>query len=414
MDDQKLGYYQLVKKFPRVIFIGAYHTFCSTFGQTVLMAMFVSTISQTYSLSASQYGAIYGGVTIASALLLPFTGPKIDHVHLRRYSLFVGLVIAAGAMILWQSQNIGMLVVGLTLVRHGGQALMTHASSTTVARFFSINRGKALSYTNIGFALGEASLPAIVAFCLTLMHWQNVFLGIAVFVAVLFMIPIFFLVKSSDSFAVYQKPKDQESELVPSKTRKDVFKSLYFYGVLPAYLAAPFLLTGFIFHQQLMAEGKGWSIAWMASAISAFAGIRVLGSFLAGPLIDRFAAFRILPFHLLPLALALLIYCFWNSKWGAYGFWAFAGLTIAIGGVMKQAIWAEVFGTKNLGSIKSVIGPFTVLSTAGSPFLFGYIADKGVSFERIALASVVFIGVISVVAYVFTRYAPHLQGNNTA
>ena len=74
--------------------------------------------------------------------------------------------------------------------------------------------------------------------------------------------------------------------------------------ILPALLASPFISTGVMFHQVHLAVTKGWALEWLAACYLGYAGAKVIGSLLMGPLVDRFTAVRLFPMVLPVYALA--------------------------------------------------------------------------------------------------------------
>ncbi|MBC3765990.1 hypothetical protein [Neptunicella marina] len=59
------------------------------------------------------------------------------------------------------------------------------------------------------------------------------------------------------------------------------------------------------------------------------------------------------------------------------------GLGMSIAGILITAMWAEVYGTQNLGSIRSLVSSLSILSTALSPVLFGYLLDHHTSVSNL-------------------------------
>ena len=59
-------------------------------------------------------------------------------------------------------------------MRFSGQGLMSHTSSTTISRYFTKSRGKALSAIWFGLSSAEFILPILIIFLLTLFSWREV------------------------------------------------------------------------------------------------------------------------------------------------------------------------------------------------------------------------------------------------
>ena len=160
-----------------------------------------------------------------------------------------------------------------------------------------------------------------------------------------------------------------------------------FYLLLPALLAPGFINTGVFFHQIALVEGKGWPLSVFAASFAFYAATTIATSLSIGPVIDRIGAVRLLPFYLLPLTTALLVLSLSHDPIGAAGFMALAGVTAGMSAVMVAAVWAELYGTRHLGAIRSMSVSILVLATALSPGLFGWLLDRGGSFDGIAMGS---------------------------
>ena len=52
-------------------------------------------------------------------------------------------------------------------MRFSGQGMMSHTASTTISRYFTKSRGKALSAGWFGLSCGEFILPVLIVYLLT-------------------------------------------------------------------------------------------------------------------------------------------------------------------------------------------------------------------------------------------------------
>lgn len=95
----------------------------------------------------------------------------------------------------------------------------------------------------------------------------------------------------------------------------------------------------------------------------------------AGWLIDKFSARRMFPFFLLPMALGILLIMFSESQWSYTFFLILAGISTGIGSPVKDAVIAEIYGIKTIGTVRSLFTAMMVLSTAAGPPIFGYFID---------------------------------------
>ena len=181
-----------------------------------------------------------------------------------------------------------IFVVGLFLLRHFGQGLMSHTSSTAMGRYFSANRGKAVTISSTGYSLGEAVFPAIAVALIALVGWREswiIYAGVLLFV----LLPLTYGLVRTDpepesvpDEAETQKFRDRTAKR--DWTRAEVIRDPRFYILIPAMMAPAFILTGFFVHQGYLAQSKGWPIELVAAGFSVFAIVKLVASLLAGPL----------------------------------------------------------------------------------------------------------------------------------
>ena len=91
-----------------------------------------------------------------------------------------------------------------------------------------------------------------------------------------------------------------------------------------------------------------------------------------------------MPFILAPLAVVLPLLALFDHPVIAWIFLIGMGATLGGNITVFGAIWAEFWGTKNLGSIRSVGQALAVFATALAPWTFGLMVDAGVSVAGLA------------------------------
>ena len=99
---------------------------------------------------------------------------------------------------------------------------MTHTASTSMAKFFDLNRGKALSISWLGLSLGEGFLPYLIIFLMKFYSWKIVWLGISIFVLCLVVPSVFIILKSYQDGATEVSDRKKKTRLIPQlKTGQD-------------------------------------------------------------------------------------------------------------------------------------------------------------------------------------------------
>ncbi len=381
--------FQFLKSNFQYLLFGFLMTFCSSFGQTFFLGIFNPFIREDLNLSHSEFGGIYSAATLVSSLTIIWLGKKIDDFKLRNFAIFVCISLFFAAVFMSQLSSLVHLLLAIFFLRLFGQGLMSHTSSTAMARYFDKNRGKALGVAWLGLSFGEGILPGLVIFLLNYLVWKKIWITIAVFLIVFVLPLIIFLLKNFEDNSVEQE-QSKKSENIKNWTRQEVLKDLRFYFLLPAVLCPAFLITGIFINQIYLFENLNWGINFIAPSFTAYAIFSVISLQLSGFLIDKFSALKILPFYLIPMILGLLFSLFFKFALSPVIFFILMAITNGTSNVLLTSTWSEMYGTKHLGAIRSITVSLMVFSTSLSPFLFGYLIDFGFNAKDITLFMVIY------------------------
>jgi len=380
------GYLDFAAGQHRLLAFGFAMTFASSIGQTFFIGAFGPSIQQEFGLSHGQWGGIYMAGTLLSAALLPWTGSQIDRLPLGRYSALVAAALVAAAAAMALAPAAGFLIVAVFLLRHTGQGLASHTGTTATARHFGAHRGKAVAVVSLGFAVGETILPLLAVLAIAAVGWRWTYGGAGVMLAIVLPPVLWILLRPSkrpDGAQPYTVSGLSGDRLSRSWTRAQVLRDGSFYLLLPAVLAPSFVVTALFFHHLTLAESKGWSAAWLTGSYWVFALGSVLATLAAGPFIDRLTAARVLPSFLLPLAVGLLVIWALDDPIWAWPYLFLVGLTGGIAYTAITALWAEVYGLRHLGAIRSLAVALSVFASALGPMVMGGLMDGGVAIETI-------------------------------
>ncbi len=366
----------------------------SSFGQTYFVGVFGPQVQAEFGLSHTMWGTIYLLGTLASALVLPFSGALIDRLRLRPFALAVsGLLIVACFYMAWVPGPVG-LVLAIFLLRHSGQGLASHVSVTSMARYFDRDRGRAIAIAAMGYTVGEAVLPFLAVVLIAIMGWRWTYASAAIFI-ILTLIPAgFWLLRDHDSFhrrhtRVQANTPEGSTATRRSWTRAEVLRDVRFYLMCPGILSSSMIVTAFFFHHLNIASAKGWSGEWITGTYILYAGAGTVTMLLAGPLIDRLTAVRVTQIMLIPLVLSCLILGLAAHPLAVLVYMVVLGVHSGLHLTSVSALWAELYGLKHLGAIKSLYTALMVLSSALGPVIMGSLMDLGVG---IALTCALFAG----------------------
>ncbi len=360
-------------------------TFASSFGQTFFISLFVPAWEKEFALGSGMFGSLYSLATLLSAGLLPMVGRWVDEIDLRRYALAVATGLGLSCTALAFVENRWHLLIVLFGLRLFGQGLCGHIASTTMARRFLLDRGRALSVSALGYPIGEGIVPTLGILAIAGLGWRATSLVDGGLVGLVLIPLIAWFLAPGDLRRPPAKHTATASDDPAEKewTRAHVLRDWRFYALLPGFLIIPFGVTGLIIHQVRLAEFKDWSMATFAYAFTGFAVARIVGSLLAGPAIDRWGARRLFPFVAFPMAAGIGLLMALDSPWVALAYLSLTGASIGMASGTGSALWAELYGVRHLGAIKSLGSSLAVFGTALSPAIFGWILDADISFQWI-------------------------------
>ena len=175
MNSKPMGYLALTKRHPHLLLFGFLMTFSSSLGQTFFIGAFGPSIQIEFELSHSEWGGIYMAGTVLSAILLPWTGQLIDKFKLNYYTFFIFLGLCTSGALIALVPTAWLLVPVIFCLRQTGQGLTSHIAVTTMARYFSINRGKSIAVAALGYAFGESFLPLLVVLGISILSWRHTY-----------------------------------------------------------------------------------------------------------------------------------------------------------------------------------------------------------------------------------------------
>ena len=365
----------------------------SSFGQTFFLGLFGGQMRADFALSEAWLGSLYGLATLASGFAMFWLGAIADHLSMKRAIALVMLVLAAGAALMGLAGQVWMLVAALFLVRLAGQGLTGHLAVVAAARYAKQRRGRAVAMATYGFILGEACFPALVAWSLGWLDWQQLWLVIAALIGLLAIPLLWWLAMPLYPQRDIEDP-DASSPPRIAMTRSRLFVHGSFVRTLAIVLVPPVVVTALFLHQSTLAEIREWRLEQMAQGFVAFAAAQAVCAFAGGRLIDRFSARALLRFHLLPLGLSVVALANAPDPFALWLFFAGLGMTAGINGVISGAVWVELFGTAQLGMIRGVYAALMVVATAIGPVVLGLLLGIGVGLMPIALVCLAYVLVI--------------------
>jgi MFS family permease len=357
-------------------------TLLSSFGQTFFVGLSGNALRSAFDLSGGAFGGIYMLATLASAATLPWLGRTLDIMPGWKVVRFTMPALAAACVLIALSPNVAVLTLALYLLRLFGQGMMTETAFTEAGRWFVANRGRAMALIVPGQQAGSAILPALVVLIDRASgDWRMPWFASAALLLLVGLPAILALIR------VERVPQSHEvnansRHAVRDWTRAEVIRDPVLYLLLSGTLAPSFIGTVIFFHQGYLVELRGYDPLAFAVAFPVMSVTTVVFGLVCGHLIDRFGALKLLPYFLLPLAVASAAVGLVEAVWGIYLFMFLLGISNGFTSTLLGALWPEVYGTANLGGIRAITVSAMVLSSAIGPGITGMLIDMDVSLPK--------------------------------
>ena len=387
----------------KVILFGFIFTFFSSFGQSFFLGLFNPSIREELSITHGQFGSIYASATLLSSFVLIWVGKKIDDININKFALFVILLLSFSCYFFSKITSLTFLFVTIFLMRFSGQGMMSHTATTTISRYFTKSRGKALSVSWFGLSSAEFILPVFIIYLLSLYDWKIIWKSISLLVLLFLPIVSFILVKNLNFDSRESNGGKLKKKLkIKNWKRQEVIKDYRFYIVCANMLAMPWIATGTFVYQSFILSSKNWGPYIIAQSFMVYSVLSVLTLIISGFLIDKFTSRKLIVYMNIPLLISVFIIVYFNHPYTAFLFLGLIGISNGFANVLGSSTWAEIYGVKYIGSIKALTTALMVFATAFGTALFGYLIDNGFSIEQIALISAVYI-TISLVSLFFIK-----------
>ena len=336
-------------------------------------------------------GFSYAQISLATSLryletgaLSPFIGMAVDRWPPKRMILIGVIIIGLGYFCLSRVTNLTMFYISFLIVGLGSSLGSQIVATTTIARWFKRNMGKASGFLAFGIGIGGLFIPAVAKIVDTY-GWQTS-LGIFAIAMYAVGIPL--------SFVFRRRPQDYG--MLPDGKPQEDFKgsgsaktSDFSLSAREALKTRPFWYLGFsgmlqssgvqsvILHVMPYLTSVGIARATASMVAMLLPMVSLPARFVFGWLTDIFPKKYMIVTSMLLLSIGLLLF----SLIEASSFWLVILFvivySIGLGGVLplRPPILREYFGTKNFGTIYGLQSIFIMSGMVMGPPVAGWVYD---------------------------------------
>ena len=374
---------------PRYLVVfGACLTQFTIIGLLLSYGLFFKTFEAEFGWSRTLLSSGSALAFLVMGLFAAFGGRLNDNYGPRRVLAFTGLISSLGFILLSNMSHAWELVLIFGFFIGAGMSTHDVVTLSTIARCFQKRRGIMTGVVKVGTALGQVTIPPIVALLLVAYGWRPTFM-IMGFTGLILLLIAAWAIGVNASQVRSEKDK-VNSGFSFSEARKS---RIFWLFCAIEFLFLPSLAT-VPFHIVVHGMDLGLTATVAATLVSTMAAASIIARLAVGSLFDRvggkwtFASCLIM---LLASLIALIFIKTPNPLFAAmivYGF-AHGGLFT----VVSPAV-AEYFGVKAHGALFGSILFFGTISGSIAPIFAGYIFDTTGSYTNAfhVLLAMAFIG----------------------
>lgn len=368
----------------------------------VPFGLFLMSLQKSFGWSRGQISlslSIFIVVLIAS---LPLVGVLLDRFGARRLLLIsipayaVALMSLAFLGSLWQLYGTFAL---LALLSAGTQSL---TYITLLSQWFDRTRGLAIGLCMAGFGLGYIVVPQFVQWMTVHHGWRSAYAGLGVLALVGAFLPALAWIRSSPA-PTAKGGSDNPLPAVDGHTVVAALRTREFWLLALVFVLASFTLNGIQSQIVPLLVGGGMTPAAAALMLSAIGVGSCPGRILAGYMMDRFFAPRVVfLFFLMSVAgIGILLL-------GAGTAWILVaaiciGLSLGAENDAMGYIAGRYFGLRSFGRIYSLLLCCYLAGSAIGPFALATSFDASGSYEQGLVAGLVTLGLACVLLLLLPR-----------
>jgi MFS family permease len=319
--------------------------------------------------------------------------------------LGLGLVLSSQVTALWQLHLVFGALVGLAV------GAFYAPLTSTATKWFTTNRGLAVSLVSAGIGLGVLIVSPLVRWITSLADWRIAMLVLGD-LAWLVIIPAALLIRDQPG-EVGQVAMGASPGGPPARqTGRDfsageVARAPQFWAIGLAHFACCAAHSGPIFHMVTHAIDQGVAVMTAATVLSVSGFTSIAGRIATGMIADRFGAKRTLIAGLSLQAILVFLYLFAHDAATFYALAAVFG--VAYGGVMPlyALLVREYFGEKVMGTAYGGVFLISTLGMGLGSFAGGWVFDHLGSYAWLFIGSTAIGAAAGLIA--LTVRAPRLS-----
>ncbi len=353
---------------------------------TVNLGLFVKPMGDDIGMGRAMFGWAQTTRQTTGAFTSPIIGRLLDRYG-ARYLLPLSITTAGLAMVgIGYATDAWQVVVLFGVM--GVFGLGTPAQLLTnvpVAKWFLRLRGRAMSYSSLGNALGPMVLLPVTQVLISAFGWRHAWtiLGISAIIVVC-PVSIMLLKRQPEDVGLkpdgdYSPPQDRITGVPKEEhswSMRDAVRSSTFWKLAAIFCIVTLGQTTLGVHRIASFADRGIDPQLVSFAISLEAGVAAVSLIIMGRLFDRYPP-RLLG-SISILVVALSAYLTMQADSVPQMFLATFVFGTSLGGtfMLQNNLWADYYGRQNLGAIRGTVMPIILVASGIGGPTAGYVFDS--------------------------------------
>ena len=363
-------------------------------------------ISQTFGITSAQTSMLFALARAENGLLGPITGWLMDKFGPMPLALIGTAMAGTGYILLSRTENYTQfLLIYVIIVSIGATTSFMQTAFVALNNWFIKKRGLVMSINSAAFRLGSAILVPTFSYIVYEWGWQNAVLYLGIFLLV-FITPLgLFYRRSPESMGLRPDGEVDENDSDVTTINNDYYDTGYTWKEAIKTSAFWFLtiattlrlsIHGAIFvHMIPILVWKGISASTAAWYVGFLALVGVPVILIMGRLSDKLGRPKMLAVCYSASGLSLILVNISDNS-----IYLLLSLLLLVGSEAGSGLnWSlvgDLFGRKNYGVIRGLLGPFYNAALVVTPVSAGYIYDVTKSYEIVLYTGAIIFFISSI------------------
>ncbi len=352
--------------------------------------VFFKPMSSELGLSRTAVAGALSVRSLTNAFTGPLIGPLLDKFGPRPIMIVGAIAAVLGTMSMGLMQDgvqfyLFMGIVGPLAMIGIGELV----AGTTVAKWFIKYRGRALGFSAAGISAGIAIITPINGWIIAEFGWRQAWVFSGILIGFVVLLPtILFMRRSPEDMGLLP---DGEEALPGSGvgltgaaraqeevwTLKEALRTPSLWLIIAGLDLAGMGVSGITIHQVPYVTDLGYSTAVAASMITVWGIFALIAKLVFGFLGEKYTVRYLTGLCFFGSSLGILIFMQADRHIGfVYGYAVVHGLLRGGYPLLVPLTWANYYGRTFLGSIRGIVAPFSLISSAMGPVFAGWLYDN--------------------------------------